>query len=268
MRLDPAADAALDGDAAAGPVAFAHARADVYDLFAAVFDGDVDAFREAHADGVFARLAATLPGQVDCDPLDSLEGDEAFAFAYDNLFVVPGERYVPPFASAHATEPAEVFDSPSAYHDAGTAGEFLGRPAATVSALYDRTGFEPTRGDGIPDHVAAVFEFQAVLCRHEAERRDDGTDVSAGRDLQRSVVEALSWLDAFDEAVRERDAAVGAFAALSSLARTFVAWDARHALADADDGPEATTDDGPEATTDDETNRAETTAATDLDADQ
>ena len=244
----------LDAD---DDAAFARARADVYALFAAVFDGEASVFREAYADGVFVRLAETLPGRVNTDSLDHLDDDEAFAFAYDNLFVVPGERYVPPFASAHAAEPAEVFDSPSAYHDAGTAGEFLGRPAALVSALYERTGFEPTRGDGIPDHVATVFEFEASRCRHEAESRDADSDPSDVMDLERSVVESLSWIDAFDDAVRERDAAVGAFASLSRLARTFVAWDARTALGRADDGGRSTLDDeanrpatAPEDTTD------------------
>ncbi|ODR83327.1 hypothetical protein BG842_24620 [Haladaptatus sp. W1] len=84
---------------------FARSRANVYGLFAAIFDGDVAALIEARDDGVFCRLASTLPGDIDCTPLDDLD-DEALSFAYENLFVVPGTHYVPPFASAHATTPS------------------------------------------------------------------------------------------------------------------------------------------------------------------
>ncbi|SEP05729.1 chaperone TorD involved in molybdoenzyme TorA maturation [Halogranum amylolyticum] len=213
------------------PDAFARSRARVYGLFAAVFDGDVETLREAIDDDAFARLAETLPGEVDLGPLDGTFDHEALAFAYDNLFVVPGEHYVPPFASAHATTPSKSFESPSAYHDAGTAGELLGDSAARLSQLYARTGFEPGRGDGVPDHLAAIFEFQQALCTHEAALDDDTAALDGLLSLQRSVFGELAWLDAFDTAVQKRDSAVGVFATLSRLARIFVAWDARESPA-------------------------------------
>ena len=228
----------------ADPDAFARSRARAYGLFAAVFDGDVETLRDALDDDVFARLAETLPGDVDLGPLDEPFDHEALAFAYDNLFVVPGEHYVPPFASAHATTPSKSFESPSAYHDAGTAGELLGDSASTLSQLYARVGFEPTRGDGVPDHLAAIFEFQQALCTREA-TLDDNTDAfDRLLSLQRSVFGALAWLDAFDTAVQKRDAAVGVFATLSRLARIFVAWDAR-------ESPAAVTDSETTASPDD-----------------
>ena len=216
---------ALDDDVSSA--AFARSRGQVYDLFAAVFDGDVAVLSAAMDDNAFLRLEETLPADVDCDTLDQSFDAEALSFAYDNLFVVPGEHYVPPFASAHGTDPSKPFDSPSAYHDVGTAGEFLGQPAANVSRLYAQAGFKPGRGDAIPDHVAAILEFQAALCQTEADRRAAGEDVSDVLDLQRSVYSSLAWIDEFDEAVTARDAAVGVFATLSKLLRTFVAWDAR-----------------------------------------
>ncbi|WP_411966015.1 molecular chaperone [Haloferax sp. YSMS24] len=221
----------LDDDVTSA--AFARSRAQVYDLFAAVFDGDMAVLSAAIDDNAFERLEETLPADVDCDVLDQSFDAEALSFAYDNLFVVPGEHYVPPFASAHATDPSKPFESPSAYHDVGTAGEFLGQPAANVSHVYAQVGFEPERGDAIPDHVAAILEFQAVLCQTEADRRAAGDDVADLLELQRSGYSSLAWLDEFDDAVAERDTAVGVFATLTRLVRTFVAWDATRAATSA-----------------------------------
>lgn len=236
--------AQLDGDVT--PAAFARSRAQVYDLFAAVFDGDVEVLSAAIDDNAFVRLEETLPADIECDALERSFDAEALSFAYDNLFVVPGEHYVPPFASAHATDPSKPFDSPSAYHDVGTAGEFLGHPAANVSRLYAQAGFEPRRGDAVPDHVAAILEFQAALCQTEADRRAAGDDPSDVLELQRSVYSSLAWVDEFDDAVAERDTAVGVFATLSRLVRTFVAWDATRVAPSATESESTTATDDPD----------------------
>ncbi|AQL42410.1 dehydrogenase [Halorientalis sp. IM1011] len=225
-------DTAPPTPAADGSVA--RARASVYGLLAAAFDGEAETLATALEDGTFARLGAELPAEIPTDALTRADLDaEALRVGYDNLFVVPGPHYVPPFASAHADDPSESFESDSPYHDEGAAGELLGDPAATMARLYAQVGFEPDRGDGIPDHVAAELEFMSALCSREAtlrERDGDGSEIETLRDLQRTVVTELGWLDAFDDAVAEEDTVEGTFAALTRLARTFVAWDARDGI--------------------------------------
>jgi len=226
--------------------AVARARAEVYGLLAATFDGEAETLAAALDDGTFARLATDLPVDV---PTTSLErsdlGAEGLRVGYDNLFAVPGPHYVPPFASAWADEPSESFESDSPYHDAGAAGELFGDPAAAAARAHAAAGFEPERGDGVPDHLAASFEFMRALCEREAallasdsRRRGDGDsgdatdELTTVRRLQRETVGRLGWLDAFHEAVERADSAEGLFAAIARLARTFVAWDARAGVAE------------------------------------
>ena len=232
---DPIGDGstASDGDPDPDDAAFTRSRARVYRLLAAAFDGDVAAFADAIDDGAFAAVAAALPVDVDCGPLDEDPPSEAaLAHGYDNLFAVPGPHYVPPFASAHAgSEDPESFESDSAFRD-GDDGALLGTPAATMAELHECAGFSPTRGDGIPDHLAAQFEFLAVLAAAEAAAADAG-DADRREDLrvlQRATIDSLGWLDAFDLAVDEADAVEGVFAALATFARTFAAWDARDGI--------------------------------------
>ncbi|WP_253738735.1 TorD/DmsD family molecular chaperone [Halohasta salina] len=215
--------------------AMAQARARVYGLLAAAFDGEIDRLVTALDDRTFVDLAAVLPIAIETDDLVVENPDErALKIGYDNLFVVPGDHYIPPFASAHATDPSEEFESDSPYHTAGESGELLGDPAAAMARLYDAAGFEPTRGDDIPDHLAACFEFMRALCEREAALLDenDASDELAGvRELQASTLARLGWLDAFEEAVASEDTVEGVFAAVARIARTFTAWDAREGVA-------------------------------------
>jgi TorA maturation chaperone TorD len=246
----------LDSDASDGPAAaadgspagagepgtpdeerVARARSRVYDLLAAAFDGDVERLAAAMEERAFERLADRLPVTLDTTPLSADDADEtALKVGYDNLFDVPGPHYVPPFASGHVDDPSESFESDSSYHEAGAAGELLGDPAAQVSQLYGEFGFRPSRGGGLPDHLAAELEFMASLADQEARLRADpepDTPVSAAdlREAQRAMVDQLGWLDHLDEAVAERDGVEGTFAALTRFARSYVAWDARAGLA-------------------------------------
>jgi TorA maturation chaperone TorD len=252
------------GDRPAAPSpdgAAALARAQVYGLLAATFDGEVETLASALADGTFARLAADLPVDVPTAQLERPDlGDEALRVGYDNLFAVPGPHYVPPFASAWVDDPDESFESDSPYHEEGEAGELFGDPAAAAARAHDAAGFQPERGDGVPDHLAASFEFMRALCEREAalvagdstgetshggddgDGSDDGGDgagetdeeadeLAAVRRLQRETVGRLGWLDAFHEAVERADSAERLFAALARFARVFVAWDARTGVA-------------------------------------
>ncbi|MEA5408456.1 molecular chaperone TorD family protein [Haloarculaceae archaeon H-GB2-1] len=111
----------------------------------------------------------------------------------------------------------------------------MGDPAAAASQSHGTAGFDPERGDGIPDHLAADLEFMRALCEREATHLAGGGDatdeLATVREYQRITVGRLGWLDEFHEAVEEKDTVEGIFAALARLARTFVAWDARHGIA-------------------------------------
>ena len=223
--------------------AMARARARTYGLLAAAFDGEAETLAAALETGMLADLAAALPLEVETVDLEGGEYDaEALSVGYDNLFVVPGAHYVPPFASGHATDPSEEFESDSRYHTAGEAGELLGDPAAEMARLYEAAGFGPNRGDGIPDHAAACFEFMRALCEREIdlleEDETDGSELRSVRELQAATLSRLGWLDGFETAVRETDSVEGVFAALARIARTFTAWDAREHLPSLTDAPE------------------------------
>ena len=217
------------------PSAMARARARVYGLLAATFDGETDRLATALEAGQFVDLAAVLPVSIETDDLAAADPDQrALKVGYDNLFVVPGAHYVPPFASAHATDPSEEFESDSPHHTAGEAGELLGDPAADAVRLYDAAGFEPARGDDIPDHLAASFEFMQALCEREAavlEAADPDDDaLDSLRRLQATTLSQLGWIDRFERAVAAEDSVEGVFAALARIARTFTAWDAREGV--------------------------------------
>ncbi|QSG15557.1 TorD/DmsD family molecular chaperone [Halapricum desulfuricans] len=224
---------ATASDGAGPDAAFTQARAAVYELLASAFDGDVETLAAAMGDGSFRELASALPVEIDIEALVVEDADpEALSIGYDNLFVVPGPHYVPPFASAHADEPSHEFESDSAFHEAGSAGELYGDPAARMARRYERLGFTPERGDGIPDHVAAQLSFLSTLAAARADA--DDAERSALREVERETLTAMGWLDAFDEAVAGQDRAEGVFAALSRLTRTIVAWDAKRARDEAE----------------------------------
>ncbi|TYL37407.1 dehydrogenase [Natronococcus pandeyae] len=208
--------------------AVADARADLYGLLAAALDGETDVLAAAMRDGSLVDVAATLPVGVDAAPLDREDVDEeALSIAFDNLFVVPGPRYVPPMASAHRDDPSESFESDSPFHEEGTAGELLGDPASTMASLYERAGFRPDRGD-FPDHVAAQLAFLEATARAATQALESGDDDRAAqfRSLQQKTLSRLGWLDAFHRHVADADTD-GAYTALVALTRTVAAWHAR-----------------------------------------
>lgn len=185
----------------------------------------------ASVDVVAHHFGVDLPERHEFDTagLDHETVDTgALSLAYDNLFVVPGPRYVPPMASAHRDDPSASFESDSPFHEEGSAGELLGDPAAEMASLYERAGLRPDRGD-FPDHVAAQLAFLATVTGSVAQALEDGNDeeVERFRDLQRETLAQLGWLDRFYEAVTATDGQDGAFTALVAMARTLAAWHAR-----------------------------------------
>ncbi|KKF39211.1 dehydrogenase [Halorubrum saccharovorum] len=220
----------------------ATARARLYGLLAATFDGEAETAADALDRGAFAAVADVFPIDIETADLRGGYDADSLAIGYDNLFVVPGTHYVPPFASAHAIDPSEAFESDSRYHTAGEAGELLGDPAADMAQLYAAAGFSPERGDDIPDHIAACFEFMRALCEREAALLEgDGSEsnLDAVREIQARTLSRLGWIDRFEEAVASRDTVEGVFAAIARLARTFTAWDAQEVV-QADEQPSET----------------------------
>ncbi|WP_313690226.1 TorD/DmsD family molecular chaperone [Halobellus marinus] len=221
----------------------ATARARLYGLLAATFDGEAETTAAALDRGAFAAVAEVFPINIETADLRGDDHDAgSLGVGYDNLFVVPGTNYVPPFASAHATDPSEAFESDSRYHTAGEAGELLGDPAADMARLYAAAGFSPERGGDIPDHIATCFEFMRALCEREAALLEgDGTEANldAVRELQARTLSQLGWIDRFEEAVASSDTVEGVFAAIARLARTFTAWDAEEVV-QADQQPSET----------------------------
>jgi TorA maturation chaperone TorD len=206
----------------------ARATADAYALLAAVFDGDVELLAAAIGTGVFDRLALAIHGAPDVEALSRRPLDtEALRVGYDNLFVVPGAHYVPPFASGYVDGPTEAFESDSVFGEDGGSGELLGRPAASAASTYERFGFAPTRGADLPDSLPALLEFAGALAVAEwnATRSEDRSALGATR--LAFLEEHLWWLDRFADAVVEADRVERVFAELAGLARAFVAFDRR-----------------------------------------
>ncbi len=215
---------------------FDRTRSQVYGVLAAVFDGDIEALRTGQKTGVFDRLAEVLPGderpQVAGDDLDT----HALSLGYDNLFVVPGPHYVPPFASAHRDRPSREFESDSPHHEEGQAGELYGDPARKMATLYERVGFSPSVGEGIPDHLAAELAFLAVLARAKADIRS-GTasvevDIEEVSDIEGDMLAHLQWIDQFSDALAAKDG-TGVFADLAAFTSRLIEWDlSAHAVTD------------------------------------
>lgn len=204
----------------------AEARSQVYALLSALFDGEVELLEEAIETGLFERLAESISADPDVNALvESSLDAEALRAGYDNLFVVPGPHYVPPFASGHVVEPGEEFESDSLFRDDDAPGELLGQPAAVAAGAYERFGFSPTRGADFPDSLPAILEFASSLAAAEM-RATCPEELSELRKFQLTFVQTqLWWVDAFADEVANVDAAEGVYAALADFTRAFVAHD-------------------------------------------
>ena len=197
---------------------FTQARSKALEALSRIFDGDVDLLVDLRADEEGLRALAE---SVDVDPETLLveASREELKRSHDALFAVPGKRYVPPYASSHLSEPPEdAPPSPSAFARAD-GGRLGGEPAQRSRAVYSRFGFSPSRGDGMPDHIAAQLEFAA---------RVDAT-VPADDPAREEAFRLLGWLEAFGTTVSQRDQ-LGVFTGLTALTAATV--DSEHATVD------------------------------------
>ena len=199
----------------------AAARADLYELLATILDGDMKTLATALRNGSLASVGETMPIGRARDALDRDKiPPETLSRSYDNYFVIPGERYVPPIASAHRGAPSESFESDSPFHDEGSAGELLGDPAVTMSLLYEQVGFQPSCGD-FPDHVAAQIEFLAAMSRVEARRIETGDAdiIDRVQAIEARTLSQLGWLDTVHDKMATVDESDEVLTAVVALAR-------------------------------------------------
>ena len=202
-----------------GAIGFAEARARTYEALSRILAGDVEPLLALRDDEAGLRALAGSVG-VDPEPLLAGADREALTRSYDTLVAVPGPHYVPPFASAHSRDaPEDAPESPSAF--ARSDGGRLGGEATQRSAtLYSQFGFEPERGEGIPDHIAAQLQFAA----HLAARSDElAGEVPVGT-ARREILTLLGWLDSFEEAVATRDR-LGVYTGVLTLTGAVVEYD-------------------------------------------
>ena len=191
---------------------FTDARARTLEALSRIFDGDVDLLVALRSDeAALCELAESLG--VDPEPLVRDASRADLQRSYDALFVVPGRRYVPPYASSHLTEPSEdAPPSPSAFARAD-GGRLGGEPAQRARAAYARFGFSPSRGDGMPDHLAAQLEFAA--------RTDAAADDEVPAHARELAFAHLGWLERFERTLTQRDE-LGVYAGVASLATALV----------------------------------------------
>lgn len=222
----------------------AQARADCYDLLAAVFDGDTTVLERAIGDGHLATVAKAVDPDLETTALDNAAVSKTeLSRTHDNLFIVPGPRYVPPFASAYRTsttahvdqssDTSASYESDSVFRGEGERGALLGTPAAAMSRLYERVGYQPERGE-FPDHVAAQFEFLAAVTRtistHRSHEQPDQQLIERLETVRVETLAHLNWLSAFVDELSTREDAEP-FVTVAHLGNVFVADDRdKHAL--------------------------------------
>lgn len=174
---------------------YATARAGLYETLSLILDGDVDQLVALREDeNALADLCESVG--VDPEPLLAEATRDELQQAYDELFVIPGPRYVPLFASSHTrTAPEDAPESPSAFAvtDGGRLG---GEVAGEAERLYSQFGYEPERGEGVADHVANLLGFTARTAASEEEQV---------KTAHRRALDLLGWLDSLKAGVVARD---------------------------------------------------------------
>lgn len=216
------------------PATMAAARADLYELLATILDGDMETLATALRNGSLTSVAETMPIGRASDALDRDDVQpETLSRSYDAYFIVPGERYVPPIASAHCDDPSESFESDSPFHDEGSAGELLGDPAVAMSALYEEVGFQPNCGD-FPDHAATQIEFLAAMSRTKAKRLDAGDSemIDRIRAVEAQTLSQLGWLDTFHDKMATVNGSDEILTAVVAVARAAAAQHAEDLAVD------------------------------------
>lgn len=131
----------------------------VYGLFSAILLGQVERY-----DQVMRELPVDIRKQF---PFYQDFEKEKVTAAYDNLFVVPGDYYIPPYYSSYA----------GLYYD----NELdLNENHLCLIGLFERFGFyDPIEQEQLPDHIAMFFSFmQASLALEVKAWTDDDEELA------------------------------------------------------------------------------------------
>ncbi|MBC7358926.1 MAG: molecular chaperone TorD family protein [Desulfacinum sp.] len=183
-------------------VEMGRARAEVYGFFSRVFlkrPREVDLNRLLAAETLDA-LGALYGDHPSLNGLRDVADEwsrgrldpEEIQVQYDNLFLVPGPHYVPPYES--------VLLGDDAVGGAGRRGTLFGRKARRIASIYEEHGLGPSEGlDEFPDHIGVELAFMEYLCRRAAEAHA-ARDVQAAEFLENAASSFLrEHLHAFSQ---------------------------------------------------------------------
>ena len=191
----------------------ATARAQVYELLAAVFRRPLNA-RQLEGLRTTDMLAAMAAAGIDpgdgftTDPFETVL--DRLAIDYTQLFHGP-ETHIVPYQSV-------LLDK---------GDELMGPAALEVRNFMAQAGFEVTRDSGeLPDHIGVELAFLAALAQREAAARETDDAQTAERIglLQRQFLAAHlgRWAGLFADKVQAR-ASTGFYAAMADFLARFVA---------------------------------------------
>jgi len=150
---------------------------------------------------------------------------DALGEAFDELFLVPGPKYLTPYES--------VFRDSRVLGDGREVrGLTFGPSTDEVMRYYALAGVEISdRYDELPDHVGLEVEFMRLLCEREEEQLSRG-DVALARSIRETQAGFLnrhlaSWLPDLVARARER-LAHPFYTCLLALLRDFADADLRY----------------------------------------
>ncbi|MBI4602244.1 MAG: molecular chaperone TorD family protein [Planctomycetes bacterium] len=152
---------------------------------------------------------------------------------FDDLFMVPGPRYVTPYESVYRDPPIEA--------NARVAPRTYGPSTQAILAYYSRIGLQITKGYvELPDYVGLEMACMEYLCTREAEC------AAAGRDPEAENVRALerrflrehlgAWVAPLAARIREK-AGTEYYRTLAGVTADWVRRDAELIAADPDPPP-------------------------------
>lgn len=202
-------------------------RTEVYGLLARAFHAPPDD-GQAERWGACSRTAAGVGLNLLTDRFCSLEGaarnDGAAALRQDfnDLFMVPGPKYVTPYESVYRDEPVEA--------NGRVGSRTCGPSTQAVVAFYARIGLNIAKGYiELPDYVGLEMACMEYLCVREAECLEAGRDDAArnARALERAFVRdhLLRWVPDLETRIRAK-AETGFYRALASAAREWIRQEA------------------------------------------
>ncbi|EJZ84093.1 TorD/DmsD family molecular chaperone [Slackia piriformis] len=137
------------------------------------------------------------------DPGAAADAAQAMRDDYPKLFQVPGAAYVRPWESPYVNADGMLFRAST----------------LDVRSYYHRAGFRLKAEKRFPDdHIAAMMDYMARMCRRAYEEFADGDDAGMKETLRVQAgfmqKHMLTWVDAFADKVIRNDerAYYGAFA--------------------------------------------------------